>query len=260
MKNQQARINKKSLWAGVFLTAVASGLPAVTSAQEYQADIRAGIGSIDVEGGDNAMQYMLGGTAYFAPVETTNKPLAEAAFLGKASNLNAGISYLNTDISNFTATEIGAEWYIPNSMVYLAGQYTRLSGDILEGDAWSVSAGITPIEGFLVSTSYIKDSDYEPNIDAKYVLLLNEGRALNMHGSLQVGDDVTYYTAGMDYYFNANTSVGFEYEDSTGDEGDIFDSYTVNGKHFFTEKAYVGAFYTGTDYTDTVGLDIGMRF
>lgn len=233
----------------------------VALAEDYQVELEGGIDRIEVDGADDSInQYNFAARYYFAPVDTSGKPLAEAAFLNRASNIVGAISHASEDGNDVTGTMVGGEFYIPNTMFYVAADYVRLDGDFVDGDAWSVTGGITPIEGLRLTTTYVEDVDYDPNIAAKYVMLLNGDRALNLYGDVTVGDDDTFYTAGMDYYFTPKTSIGFVYEDATGDASDLAQEWGVNAKHFFTENAYGGVHYTTSDFADEVGFEVGMRF
>ena len=44
-----------------------------------------------------------------------NSPLNEAAFLNRASNINAAVSYIDYDLFDVTTFNVGVEYFVPNS-------------------------------------------------------------------------------------------------------------------------------------------------
>jgi len=242
--------------------AVTMALTSTAMAESYNAEIEGGLAKtdIDINGADSANTYMLGGTVYFKPVETDNMPLAEAAFLNRASNVNGGIAHTTNDNDDATISNIGAEWYIANTNFYTALNFVKIDGDGLDGDALIGTVGYMPIDGLLLTTSIADEGGYEPNIDVKYVAQLSGGTALGLHGGITDSDGSTFYNAGVDYYFSPATSIGIEYDDVTGIDGVDLSETTINGKHFFSEAIYVGAYYSNTDFTDTLGVNAGIRF
>lgn len=223
-------------------------------AGSYQAEVDGHLASVDVDNGDNATLLGVMGTYYFAPVDTQGKPLAEAAFLNKASDVYASITSLNSDSGDITTTSLGAEVYIPNSIVYLGLDYTNVDYDYGDDSHWSLTGGVTPIAGLRITTTYVEDDGYDFNVAAKYVTQLGGGQSVSFNGSF-VDNDTNSYTAGFDFYFTRATSVGLQLADSGPNT-----TYTLQGKHFFTETAFVGAYYTSSDASDTIGVVGGLRF
>ena len=109
--------------------AIASALFSVVAmtgtAHAYQAEIGASAGLIDPDNGSSSGSFGVDGTYYFNPVQTRNAPLAEAAFLDRASNVNAHYAYNEVgddEVNNYGA---GVEFFVPNSDFYLSGNIGR---------------------------------------------------------------------------------------------------------------------------------------
>ena len=100
-------------------TALLAGL---STAHAYQAEIGGSLLVIDpdYENADTSTGFALDGTFYFNPVQVKNSPLNEAAFLNRASNVNAAISYIDFDVAESTTFGIGVEYFVPNTDFYLS--------------------------------------------------------------------------------------------------------------------------------------------
>ena len=105
--------------------AIASALLSVFAvagtAHAYQAEIGASAGLIDPDHGGTSGSFGVDGTYYFNPVQTRNAPLAEAAFLDRASNVNAQYQYDEVGDGEAHRYGVGAEYFVPNSDFYLSG-------------------------------------------------------------------------------------------------------------------------------------------
>lgn len=223
-------------------------------ASDYQFDVSGSIANTDADPEDtNSLG--LGIEFHFLPVDTSRGPLAEAAFITKSTNIYAWQRYEESDGPDSDTTNLGGEVYIPNTMFYAALDYSYVSGDESE-DSWTVHAGLTPIENLLVTTSYNEDSDYDPNLKAKYLIPLSTGATLVARAQIALIDDQEdTLGAGLDYYFNRYTGIGFNFTDSNNNE-----ELEVHVHHFFLDDAYVGLSYTDNDFADTIALSGGFRF
>ncbi|MET0355589.1 MAG: putative porin, partial [Cellvibrio sp.] len=132
-------------------------------ADSYQAEVSAGASRTDYSDfvGD-VDRYNLEGKYYFNSVNTANVPLAEAAYLGKNSNVFASvIDEHNKHTNSSQHYRIGAEFYIPENFLYVqAGVIRNSSGTSRESD-WFTAVGITPIDGLLLTTMYVHDAGYD---------------------------------------------------------------------------------------------------
>jgi hypothetical protein len=197
----------------------------------------------------------LHGTYHFSEVNTTGKPLAESAFLGKNSFVRASHSEFDADGGGSAdAQTIGVGFYIPNSIFYLGAEHYKLEDD----DTTQIEVGVTPLDGLLVSTSYFTESDgYEPNIEAKYVRPLSDDTAINLEAGFAQGedgaDDELYIAA--DYYFTNFFSVGgqvYDYGDGS--------TYTIRTRYFFNDNISASAEFASDSETDDQSFGIGAAF
>ena len=209
---------------------------------------------------DNVSSLQIRGTYNFSAVDTTNKPLAEADFLGKHSFINASYSSIDPDGYDKTHSEtIGVGFYIPNSIFYVSAQYRKIE----DFNDTIVSLGITPIDGLLITTSHSDEEDYTANIAAKYVVQLAGDTALNLEASYVKGEDAeddfeededdTIHVAA-DYYFNSRFSVGAsftDYEDS---------AYSIRSRYFYSEKVSFKAEAISADDENAFTLGAAIRF
>ncbi len=205
----------------------------------------------------------LSGRYHFTEVDTTNKPLAEAAFMQRRSFVNAGYTDWDIDLvggESGSIQNIGFGFYIPNTMFYLGAQHLRYDYDHSDSDSNTLfELGIAPIDGLLVTTTHDEDSDdYEPNIHAKYVLPLAGETAINLEaGFTDVEDeDAVIHLAG-DYYFTHFFSVGAsitDYEDGN--------DYSIRTRYFFNDDISLTGQFTSDGELDEESFSIGasLRF
>lgn len=205
----------------------------------------------------------LHGIYNFSAVDTTNKPLAESAFLGKHSYVRASHSEFDVDGGDGSdAQTIGVGFYIPNSIFYVGAEHYNFEDE----DDTQIEVGITPVNGLLISTSHFTESDgYEPNIEAKYVRELAGDTAINLEAGFAQGeegedgepdaDDELYIAA--DYYFTNFFSVGaqvYDYGDSS--------VYTIRTRYFFNDQFSLTGEFGSDNETDDNSFSIGaaLRF
>jgi Putative general bacterial porin len=189
------------------------------------------------------------GTYYFSQVSTDATPLAEAAFLGKNSSIN--LSYFRSESDDFDgldSTSVSASFFIPNSIFFVGVGYEE---DDDENNA-TLNLGITPVDGLLITTQHDKEADeYNENLYAKYVILLNGDRALNLEAAVEKneGADRNDYLLLGDFYFSRYFSLGAAFSDD-----EVGNTYGLTMQHFFADNASIKAEYyhidTNTDYDE----------
>jgi hypothetical protein len=266
----------------------------VAFSSAYQSEISATYSEIDLENSSSDLNnFTLGGTYYFSPVDTANRPLAEAAFLQKANNvyLNGVYSRYKEHDSGFNSSDkttvygrqIGADFYIPNSIFYLGAGITDVktkyqwkdngvsSSETDDWDSqWYIRAGITPIDGLQVWSEFYEDVDISDswNINAKYVMPVGTaGQWLNLEASYEDsdwdnGDAQTLFLAA-DYYLDSHLSVGGGVTHYAYDE-DNFNSneneYFIRANQYFTDNIGVNISYADGDYESRWELGATIRF
>ena len=206
-------------------TALLAGL---STAHAYQFEINGGYENTDLEESSDLDTFFINGKYYLNGVQVKNAPLAEAAFLAKASNIGLGYVNSNLDVTDveleIDSVGISGEFFIPNTQFYVSGKLNR-SEITIEDDEDSISAdntgyalevGYLPINGLLLAAGVAKE-----NIDP-------------------------------------TLSVGVSVNDATLDEFDTV--FSVRAQKFFTPAFAVGVNYTTTDGADSYGINGTFRF
>lgn len=236
------------------------------SANAYQAEVGGTYNYVDVDAGGSADSFGVDGTYYFAPVQVKDAPLNEAAFLNRASNVNANLSY--ADNSNIEVFTIGAgiEYFVPNSDFYLGAGLAHTSVDTGFGDVdtlgYTAEFGYLPLPGLLVAVGLVGtdvdggDNDVDPTLRAKYVTQVG-GYDTNFEAMTSFGD-VDAYGVAADLYLDKTLSVGLSY--SSDFDSVVDDVFTIRAKKFFNQQVSVEAAIAFGDNADTFGLRGAYRF
>lgn len=220
-------------------------------AQDYQAE--AGFSYINVEVGevsDSAMA--LDFTYYLEQVSTANKPLAEAAFLGR--NSNVGVSYLTFDEADADALNFAGEYWAND--IYVAADYT--SAD--DADEIAVNVGYMLKDGLLGYVGMIDADGVDETtllLGAKYVASMG-ANYVNLEGELLTNDGNNLLSLAGDYFINNETSVGVRVAES--DVDGVETTFGVGASYFFMPNASAAVEYTTQDETDMLALRVAARF
>lgn len=211
------------------------------TAHAYQTEIGGTIALVDPDHADTSTGFAIDGAYYFNPVQIKNSPLNEAAFLNRASNVNAGVSYFDYDNYDVTSFGVGIEYYIPNSDFYVSGNIGQVSEDTPLGDfdttVYGAELGYLPAPGLLVALGlqgYDDDAgdDVDPTLRAKYVTQVGN-YDMNFEGGVVFADDEEF-NLGADVYLDKTFSVGLGYTDDGFD-----DAFQIRAKKFFTQQVSV---------------------
>jgi len=232
-------------------------LMASSIASAYQVEVNGGYSSVSPDADDDIKTVAVGADYYLTPVKNDVNPLAEAAFLSKASSV--GIALLNTDfgVADVDAVTIGTEYYIPNSEFYFAGNVTRLDDGTDDETLVNASVGYFLATNFLATVGAQDDGeDHNLAVGAKYVTKMGQN-TVNVEGGLVFADD-TAVSVAADYYVDSTFSIGAGVTDSGADNSDPV--YNLNARKFFTPAVAVGVSYMTTDGADGFGLNLTGRF
>lgn len=230
---------------------------AMAGAESYQAEVNLGAKRTDLDGINSTQkEYFLEGAYYFNAVNTDNLPLAESAYLGKNSNVFAGVAHWpkQNGSSDFQIYTAGAEFFIPENFLYVKAGARRYDGSSETENDWFTTLGVTPIDGLLISTEYSHDEGYDANIHAKYVTAVGD-QFINLEAGVTDGDNDTEYEIGGDFYVDASFSIGAEYMDS-----DAGDAYTIRTTKFFSNNIGGTLSYTDGDHENSTLLGVTARF
>lgn len=238
---------KKKIIATSLLALLGSG---AALAQPYQIEAGASLSHVNPDHGGSDNQFGAYGIYHFNQVQTTNRPLAEAAFLQRSSN-----AYLRTQ-QDFDVIQAGAEFYIPDTIFYVAAELLRTDYDNSDhNNDWGVRVGVTPINGLLVYTQYYDEQGYDFNVHAKYVMDLGYNNALNIEAGYSDFDHHSAVYVFGDYYFNHSFSAGAGYSDIHDN-----DAFTIRARNFFTPTIAGEASFTKGDNYDQFTIGASIRF
>ncbi|MEQ1343269.1 putative porin [Acinetobacter seifertii] len=285
-------MNKSNFLLALFTTVCAF------NANAYQTEVGTMYEFTDMDGGE-VNSFGINGKYYFNPVETKNYPLAEAAFLNKASNIGAGYTYSKVEDDQdyakleYNSVGVAGEYFIPNSQFYLSGAFNRTKREVTvnnygsadeSGNGYALEVGFLPIDGLLVAAGVADLSEsFDPIQAAKYGFLTSFTNATTVTGE---DDDkavtlrAKYVTQIGNFYtnFEGQTYIGDEttyrlgadiYLDPTLSIGASFanstadDSdtiFSVRAQKFFTPQVAVGLSYTTVDDADSFGINGTFRF
>ncbi len=259
----------------IFLATAIAAL-SISAAQAYQVELN-GNGnyqSVDVPGGSSEIFGLdANGTYYFNQVSGRSGPLAEAAFVERASNVNASYSYAKNDDVNVKVNDfnLGGEFYVPNSDFYAAASigrnYTKYKGFKSVGETnYTAEVGLLPITNLLIAVGVAgvnsnNNDETDPTIRAKYLTKLNNND-VNLEGNAQFGDNSDHYGVSGDYYLDRTLSVGASFDLNTFDHADDDYAFGVNARKFIAQNISVqGGVNVGkiSDH-DTFGLNVGGTY
>jgi len=225
--------------------------------QYYQTEI---VASYEKEDADTSTDktISLGAEFYFTPVNTENKPLAQAAFLDKKSSVIAGYINYKRDLQNSSLDSIELDGpligvnYITEADAFILGAiYSKLDGDT-NPDLLVIDSGIV---GFIIG-KYINDSS---TVQASYTSSDTEYRSTTTSQTSTLDIDyyeLTYNTIqelGITSYYSFG--IGFELtrKDSSASAKEDNNEFKVSGGYYFsrmTSLDVAASFNSGDDISD----------
>lgn len=255
-------------------SALLSALAVTGTAHAYQAEVGAAAAYLDPDNGGSGNAFGVNGTYYFNPVQTRNAPLAEAAFLDRASNVKAHATFADQGDTDSNTYGVGAEYYVPNTDFYLSGDVSRNNAEIRDsfGDKhdfdttyYSAEVGYLPAPGLLIAAGlkgYDNDNDdgVDPTIRAKYVTQLSNGKDINLEAGAAFGD-LDEFNLAADYFIDKTFSVGADYSSN-----DLLDQneFGVNARKFLNPQVSVegrvGFGEVGNNDYNSFGVAAKYRF
>ncbi|QNH51374.1 putative porin [Acinetobacter venetianus] len=279
------------------ITALLSSCVAL-NANAYQTEATGAYEYVDMDGG-KTNSAAISGKYYFNPVQTRNAPLAEAAFLDKASSIGGGYAYSklqdDEDFGDLQFNIIGveSEIFIPDTQFYVSGALHRtnikatingLGSESDNGNGYEFEAGFLPVNGLLLAVGV---ADFSESINpvkvAKYGFVTNVSNAAVVSGdnddtAVSLRAKYVSEVAGFYTNFEGVTYIGDEtsyrlaadlYLDQTLSVGVSFadstaddsDSiFNIRAQKFFNPQFALGVGYTTTDGADSYGINGTFRF
>lgn len=217
------------------------------------------------------------GQFYFDQVETGGSAFLEAPFLQRSSKVLINHKRVNYDNGNTAVSLAKVDWYIPDTIFYVAPLYVNISadddvyGDDSSENSIGMSIGFTPVEGMLIKTTWFEDFDYSDNLSFKYVAEFGAGQALNMELDYEKSDEEyldDYWGIAFDFYFDPTWSGGVYFKSQTSLNDIAMGSGWIVGKDtigirstkFFTDQISLQASYAVSDTIDSWSLGVSYRF
>ncbi|MBF7691346.1 porin Omp33-36 [Acinetobacter pollinis] len=244
-------------------------LLAMTGAHAYQVELQGQSEYINSKGFENSYTGDGQGTFYFKDVDASKGPLAEAAFLNKASNVQVGYHFDRQKEFNNTSTSektqsygAKAEGYYDTSYipmpVYGSASYTHTDVTSKEqgdkdkdrGDRYALEVGVLPTNNFLVAVGYtnVTNAYSLDNFKAFNNGVLTARNEANTANARYKTDAVTARAKYVGNIDNTNMAVGFEV-DSIFVRGSA--AYGLATDLYLTPKLSVGATYADTSAFDS---------
>jgi hypothetical protein len=250
----------------------------------YQSEISIRYSEYDVDYADNPSSIALEGIRYFAPVDTTNVPFAEAAFLGKASSFSVRFARDDYESAyregNNYQRSADVNYYVPDSMFFVGAGIRQYKTDYeysyyypdygyYEGEyesewesTWIGRLGITPVDGLLVWSEFYEHQDLSEywNLNAKYVKPLANNKAIGIESTFaQISAaDSQYLNVVADYYFAQAFSIGagISYDDDSDDSSNLL----IRSRYFLTDKISLELAYADDEYSNNWRAGGNIRF
>lgn len=212
-------MNKLIIASALFSTlAICSG---TVSANAYHAEVEATTGFDHSNHGHSGNEFGVHGTYFFKRVDIHDVPLAETAYLDRASSVSAHAHY--ADHGNTEDDTYGAEFkvYAPANLYFGAGvsesrEKWREHGikNDLNTTYYDAEVGVLPIQGLLIAAG-VKgyENDHEngvsPTLRAKYVTKIAD-KFVNFEAETSFGD-LKEFNVASDFYINHTLSVGADF-------------------------------------------------
>lgn len=218
---------------------------AFSLANPYQAEV-----SATYLGGDDYDGVLLEGEWHFNTVDTARHPLAEADFIERSSHVSLDYGYRDFEENSVDAVNLALDYFVPNSMFFVGAGFHQNDGD----NDWSVTLGVLPMQGLLVTTTYRDEAGYDLNLAARYFTEMGAGTALSVRAEYQDQEVDDFMKLEADYYLDRTLSVGAVVE-AAGDT-----DFGVRTRKFFTPVFSGQVSYMAREGGDEWTLGVSYRF
>ena len=243
------RLIQNSLAKAFALAAFA--VPVATYAEDFRVEVKGAYDKIDFDGLDDDADVLTAtGTFYFKPVPTDGMPLAEAAYITRASYASVTAQSLKLGDDDITAFGVDVGYHIPNTIFFARLGVTEV--DFPGGDETNVNGtfGVVPVPRLFFGTNF-SDDGWDPNLTARYAGQFSNSRWYAASAVLTDSDDGdTSLGLDFDYYLDKFSLGGGL---NTDDLWVVRAEFTL--PHGFALR---GRIY-GDDGSDGVGLTLTWR-
>lgn len=239
-------------------------------AQDYQAEVDLGYIHFDKDQGGSDNAYNINAKMYFDSVSTANRPLSEAAFLGRNGAVNLGYGYQNHADTN--SVELGANYWFNDLYVEGGVDYNRFGSDTAYDTSftnYAVGVGYMVMDGLLVKANYTHDNFEKKtggkastySLDTKYVTQLGNN-FVNLEAGWEANNKDHKFNVAGDYFFTQALSAGVDVAAVSLDQSSVNDKveYGVNTKYFFTPtmNAQLGYTYNAEHVEKDSAINLGL--
>ena len=243
----------------------AAVLLAMTGAHAYQFEVQGQSEYVNTTENDKNFTGDLQGTYYFKDVDASKGPLAEAAFLNKASNVSVAYTYeqynqqngnLNYHVGTYglKGETYFTTPYTASIPLYANASYNHTNRDFKNGalndngDRYALEVGAMPTNNFLLAVGYTRTNPFA--LDTFDIM--NYGIAKSV-GESTFSSNKDYATARVKYVGaidGTNMSIGFE---AKGIFNNDHGAYGLKTDLFLTPALSVGV-----SFADTSNLNSGF--
>ncbi|RFA26787.1 hypothetical protein CAI21_16000 [Alkalilimnicola ehrlichii] len=238
----------------------ALALPHVAAASDHRLELGGSYQRVEPSANDldDFDVWSVRGTYYFAPVRNAAYPLAEAAFMERASRVSASFSRADPGDDEADLSQISAGFYFDRLLLLASLSYfDNAWGN--ETD-WSAGVGYAPIDGSLISVEYSDADDGNWHLRGKWVYTGWGAQALNLTAHADFMEHYDQYGLGADFYFNRAISVGGAVYYRDYDSGPSDTIHEVRARKFLTPALGGGVSYRTMDSQDAWSIDAVLRF
>lgn len=252
---------KKTYLALAVAGAAFIATPAI--AQDYQMEAGLTYAAVDFDSSflEDDSAIALDFTYYLEQVSTADKPLAEAAFLGR--NNNIGLGYTKVDKADVDIINLNAEFWFED--IYAAADIDRWDDGDDDGIDYAIRVGYMLDNGLLAHVTYA-DSDESGSkatygLGAKYVTQLGDN-FVNLEADYSNNDGDSLIAVSGDYFLTHELSIGagLAKADVSGSKLEI----DVGAKYFFLPNVSGEVAYTinngGVKKDSAIGVRLAARF
>ncbi|ONG40048.1 putative porin [Alkanindiges hydrocarboniclasticus] len=247
-------------------------LASMTAANAYQTEVNASYENIDLDESD-VNTFGIAGTYYINPVNVGNTPLAEAAFLNKASNISLG--YVNASLEeeenilgvnvksklDLDVLGLAGEFYVPNSQFYVSAAVNQTqtttkasaagfsASEDDDGTGYAVEVGYLPMTGLLLA---VGATDMSESVNPLQVM--KNGFVYGWGAAGVSGEDTAATLRAKYVTAVGNNNINLESQFLIGDET----AYRLAGDLYLDPTLSIGASFADSTEDDSDSI-FGVR-
>lgn len=247
-------------------------LASMSAANAYQTEVNASYENTDLDEND-VDTFGIAGTYYIKPVNVGNAPLAEAAFLNKASNIS--LAYVNASLDeeenvlginvkseiDLDVVGLAGELYVPDSQFYVSAAVNHTKSTVKssaagisaseddDGTGYAVEVGYLPMTGLLLAVGATDMSE-----SASPVQMMKTGFVYGWGSAGVTGEDTAATLRAKYVTAVGSNNINLESQILIGDET----AYRLAGDFYIDPTLSIGASFADTTEDDSDSI-FGVR-